>query len=214
LPTKIANDAQVINNEELFYFETNTDSYSGNSGSAVFNATTGEVEGLLVRGVDDFYSPEGRECKISIKLPHTKGRERVVRASRFSSVIAEANVVLDANKQISLFNQETIDIPDFSNDGVIQNFSVTEDKTIQTVRLSADITHPYSNDVEIYLITPNGQQLLVQLGSVGSAIDLKKTYFVAGLKDTSSKGLWQIKVRDISEGDVGFINSLKLDLYY
>lgn len=53
LPTKISDGAQV---REVFptYFRANLDTYGGNSGSAVFNARTGEVEGVLVRGEQDF----------------------------------------------------------------------------------------------------------------------------------------------------------------
>lgn len=53
LPTKIAGGANV-RKVEKGYFSANTDSYGGNSGSAVFNATTNEVVGILVRGEEDF----------------------------------------------------------------------------------------------------------------------------------------------------------------
>jgi hypothetical protein len=36
------------------YFRANLDTYGGNSGSAVFDANTGVVEGILVRGENDF----------------------------------------------------------------------------------------------------------------------------------------------------------------
>ena len=44
----------------------NLDSFEGNSGSAVFNELTGEVEGILVRGKPDSvgqYLPEVGFCK-------------------------------------------------------------------------------------------------------------------------------------------------------
>lgn len=63
LPTKIADGAQVRSNENEIYFTTNLDTYGGNSGSAVFNAKTGEVEGILVRGETDYVSRN--TCTIS-----------------------------------------------------------------------------------------------------------------------------------------------------
>lgn len=54
LPTKIADNAWVRKNSKTGYFETNLDTFGGNSGSAVFNAVTGEVEGILVRGEKDY----------------------------------------------------------------------------------------------------------------------------------------------------------------
>lgn len=53
LPTKITDDAQVKDLKKN-YFTANLDTYGGNSGSAVFNVSTGEVEGILVRGDTDY----------------------------------------------------------------------------------------------------------------------------------------------------------------
>ena len=64
LPAKIADGAIVRKNTTRIYFTTNLDTYGGNSGSAVFNAETGVVEGILVRGATDYISdPEG--CMVS-----------------------------------------------------------------------------------------------------------------------------------------------------
>lgn len=53
LPSKYANGGIVRKIEEGFLVAS-MDTYGGNSGSAVFNAKTGEVEGILVRGEMDF----------------------------------------------------------------------------------------------------------------------------------------------------------------
>jgi V8-like Glu-specific endopeptidase len=53
LPAKIAGGAKVRRNTPG-YFVANLDTYGGNSGSAVFNGTTNEVAGILVRGETDF----------------------------------------------------------------------------------------------------------------------------------------------------------------
>ena len=45
------------------YFVANLDTYGGNSGSAVFNAKTGVIEGILVRGEND-YVYKGN-CRVS-----------------------------------------------------------------------------------------------------------------------------------------------------
>ncbi len=54
LPMKIADRAFVRSNSATKYFVANTDSYAGNSGSPVLDATTGIVEGILVRGESDY----------------------------------------------------------------------------------------------------------------------------------------------------------------
>lgn len=64
LPTKIAGGAVVHENDNDVFFEANLDTFGGNSGSAVFNATTGEVEGILVRGATDYVMDWSRFCRV------------------------------------------------------------------------------------------------------------------------------------------------------
>ncbi|WPU63611.1 trypsin-like serine peptidase [Peredibacter starrii] len=70
LPTKIADGANVrsLNTK---YFVANLDTYGGNSGSAVFNSRTGEVEGILVRGENDYVYSSAQGCQVSNKCPST-----------------------------------------------------------------------------------------------------------------------------------------------
>lgn len=53
LPTKIADGAKIRSLKGT-YFIANLDTYGGNSGSAVFNTTSGVIEGILVRGETDY----------------------------------------------------------------------------------------------------------------------------------------------------------------
>ena len=54
----------VRKNVNPIYFSSNLDTFGGNSGSAVFNADTGEVEGILVRGEADYVNDRRRGCKV------------------------------------------------------------------------------------------------------------------------------------------------------
>ena len=66
LPAKMSHNAQVLRNNNETWFSANLDSFEGNSGSAVFNELTGEVEGILVRGKPDSigqYVPGVGFCK-------------------------------------------------------------------------------------------------------------------------------------------------------
>lgn len=71
LPTKIADGANVRSRKGK-YFVANLDTYGGNSGSAVFNTKTGEIEGILVRGATDYVSRNG--CRQSNRLGNNAGR--------------------------------------------------------------------------------------------------------------------------------------------
>jgi hypothetical protein len=67
LPTKIAGGAHVRDASKPGFFVANLNTYGGNSGSAVFNAATGLVEGVLVRGEQD-YVQKG-DCRVSNVCP-------------------------------------------------------------------------------------------------------------------------------------------------
>ncbi|KFN03491.1 serine protease [Bacillus clarus] len=63
LPIKYAGGAKVRKNNKSAFFVADLDTYGGNSGSPVFNSNTHVVEGILVRGEDDFKEVNG--CLIS-----------------------------------------------------------------------------------------------------------------------------------------------------
>ena len=72
LPTKVAAGASVRSLQGA-YFVGNLDTFGGNSGSAVFNAQTLEVEGILVRGETDYVAgPSG--CRVSYRVENDQGR--------------------------------------------------------------------------------------------------------------------------------------------
>jgi len=64
LPTKVAAGAIVRNNANPYYFVSNLDTFGGNSGSAVFDAETGTVEGILVRGENDYVYDYNQGCRV------------------------------------------------------------------------------------------------------------------------------------------------------
>lgn len=97
LPGKIADGATIRSTEEK-YFVANLDTYGGNSGSAVFNTkklVDGKlyVEGILVRGEDDF--AQTSPCFASKYCPIAGCRgEDVVYAKDFQAALAAAKARL------------------------------------------------------------------------------------------------------------------------
>ena len=62
LPTKVTTGGKVLFNNNNAFFSASVDTFQGNSGSAVFNERTKEVEGILVRGKTDAYTDERLYC--------------------------------------------------------------------------------------------------------------------------------------------------------
>lgn len=97
LPMKITDGGSVskMNDKELVsrfhswllkknYFTANLDTYAGNSGSPVFNKETGKVEGILVKGADDFVFNKDTLCLESVHLSdsHLNTYEKVMRITK------------------------------------------------------------------------------------------------------------------------------------
>jgi hypothetical protein len=86
IPKKYAGGANVRDNTPARYFVANLDTYGGNSGSAVFNASTHEVEGVLVRGETDFV--QNGNCMVSNICPGNGCRgEDCTRTTEFASLV-------------------------------------------------------------------------------------------------------------------------------
>ena len=91
LPLKIADGATVRSVAKPGFFVANTDTYGGNSGSAVINASTHLVEGVLVRGEKDFeWTSAG--CARSYRCKENACRgEDVTRIGEIAKALAAPN---------------------------------------------------------------------------------------------------------------------------
>lgn len=78
LPTKIAADGSVTESGAGFV-KTNLDAFSINSGSGVFNQITGDLEGILVSGLNDYDEDKNRNCIKSKTYTDKEGAEVVTR---------------------------------------------------------------------------------------------------------------------------------------
>ncbi|MCU0569679.1 MAG: serine protease [Oculatellaceae cyanobacterium Prado106] len=86
LPLKYADGAHVRTNGSPAHFIANLDTYGGNSGSPVFNSDTHQVEGILVRGENDFVSVG--DCQVSMVCPDTGCRgEDCTRTTEFTHLL-------------------------------------------------------------------------------------------------------------------------------
>jgi len=74
LPTKIADGAQIRDINDVF-LTANLDTFGGNSGSPVINVNSGEVEGILVRGANDYVQDTEAGCKRSAHLSNEESYE-------------------------------------------------------------------------------------------------------------------------------------------
>ena len=101
VPKKYDAGAVVTENTEPTFFQANVDTYQGNSGSPVVNLDTLTVEGLLVRGMEDFVEDVALGCDRSLACPDggcPDGQrvqwQDVTRATTFSVAVPSFEVYL------------------------------------------------------------------------------------------------------------------------
>ena len=88
LPLKVSGGARVFRNNADAYFEATLDAFGGQSGGPVFDASTGLVEGVLVRGRSDF-NIDGACTSSYTYSDNPDSAEDVTRASLVAKALAQ-----------------------------------------------------------------------------------------------------------------------------
>lgn len=86
LPTKITSNAEINYNLNPVFFITNADTYGGNSGSAVIDSKTGMVEGILVRGEQDYTPSDPSDMSSCLVSVHREQRDGGEHATRITNI--------------------------------------------------------------------------------------------------------------------------------
>lgn len=87
LPLKIA-DGAVVKTVTTTEFTANLDTFSKGSGSPVFNAETGELMGVLVRGELDYKKDPRKGCNIPNVLPDSSPGEGISSSLQFAKYLS------------------------------------------------------------------------------------------------------------------------------
>jgi subtilisin-like proprotein convertase family protein len=229
LPTKVAAGANVRSNDADGFFVANTDSYGGNSGSAVLNAETGVVEGILVRGERDFTSRGS--CTVSYKCADDQCRgEDVTRATAFAALVGPPSPPPPpppppaTTTKTHVYSALATAIPDNSTAGATKRLIVTQAGKLTAVGVKITIKHTYIGDLQVYLLHPDGTVVTLHDRTGGSKDDLVQAYGEAAatgvvrvaalgsLKTKTATGTWKVLVRDRAAIDVGRLDKVELTL--
>lgn len=221
LPSKIAGGAGV-RSVKSEYFVANLDTYGGNSGSAVFNATTGVVEGILVRGDTDYKYKDG--CFYSNRCSDSGCRgEDVTKITQAVKHIKSPNSSggddttpePDSSAVYELTMNNKVTIPDNNSNGVTNSLDVTEAPAGRKVEVSVDLEHPWKGDLKITLKAPNGKSYVLHNRTGHSDnnvqgvynLDLTPSDDISSLSSVNNVGAWSINISDNARWDKGQLNS-------
>ena len=217
LRTKITLGGKVrTSTTETSYFVANVDTYGGNSGSVVFNANTGLVEGILVRGEQDFTPKNG--CYISkVCAEDTCRGEDITRISAVKSFIpTNEEPIPDSpdtpvTKPEVFTSNEVLNIPDRSTVGIKSVLNVTSAPNGRKISLSLNITHTFIGDLVVKLTTPDGKVVTLHSKTGGSDDNIVKSYdLTEALKAVQTSGQYKLTVQDLVARDTGSLKSWSL----
>jgi subtilisin-like proprotein convertase family protein len=215
LPTKIASNGFIRKIVKTHYVAS-LDTFGGNSGSAVFNAKTMDVEGILVRGEEDFV--KSGSCQVSKRCAQAgcRGEDvtNILEAAPFIPVIDDPNPVPDPDDTVSFVSEKKLDIPDNATAGVNSSVIATSAPSGKKVYIQVDITHPWRGDLVVSITAPDGTVVILSdrqgrsadnlFGVFGN--DLVSKQDMNALSKVTRAGEWKLNVSDRSGRDVGTLN--------
>ncbi|MFF5159791.1 M4 family metallopeptidase [Streptomyces sp. NPDC000348] len=77
------------------------------------------------------------------------------------------------------------------------------------LQVTVDIVHPYSGDLVVDLLAPDGTAYRLRNRTGGSADNINETYTVNASSETAN-GTWQLRVQDAARYDTGYLSGWKL----
>jgi V8-like Glu-specific endopeptidase len=170
LPLKLSfgDDTVVYNNTPAPYFVANLDTYGGNSGSPVFNVSTGLVEGVLVRGARD-YNAVG-SCFESNRLTDEEADEDVSKSTTFADAIPVEPHTADTDSDGSIGLGEVLRVIQFYNAGSLHCEALGEDGFAPGPGDQACANHESDYMEANFVISQSELLRLIQIYNVGAYI--------------------------------------------
>jgi subtilisin-like proprotein convertase family protein len=92
-------------------------------------------------------------------------------------------------------------IPD--NQTVTSTLAITQDVTVEALKLNLDIAHSYRGDLVVTLTSPSGKSAVVSNKEGGSADNLKGSFDLSAFAGEKATGTWTLTVQDTARQDTG-----------
>lgn len=212
LPTKVTTGGKIRSVANADFLVASVDTYGGNSGSAVFNASSGLIEGILVRGETDFVKQGS--CNISNVCAEDSCRgEDITKISVVKQYIPTSVTPPNPEPAGSKYSvTANLSIPDNKTAGIKSALTADAIPGSRKVYVTVNISHTYIGDLVVKVTSPSGKVATLHSRAGAGADDIKKVYEVTSILGSESKvGVYQIAVQDLAAQDVGFLNSWALE---
>ncbi|MBD2328606.1 S8 family serine peptidase [Alkalinema sp. FACHB-956] len=146
------------------------------------------------------------------------GYGKVNAAKAVQMAVKKRAVPLTAPRSVQAQNNTAQTIPDGDPQGVLSTVQINDTGTVQDISVTIDIDHGYLGDLEIRLVAPSGQSVLLQGRTLGIKTKLQTLYNLQNtpalrlLLGEASQGRWQVQVIDSVPTDSGTLNWWQLKL--
>ena len=205
MPSKIAGGS-FIRSVEDGYFVANLDTYGGNSGSIVINDATGEAEGILVRGEQDYQRNSEEGCYESVRCEDLgcRGEDVTLISTLMPAFIEYQNAHL--NKEVAGIQNETT----MSQ----EQHDIPAVESTDELKVGFYVEHSYIGDLTITLVAPNGNRAIIHdmtgfsqnriagaYSDVGSA-NRRPVEAFANLGPQEA-GTWKLEITDNYNSNIG-----------
>ncbi|HEY9747769.1 MAG TPA: S8 family serine peptidase [Allocoleopsis sp.] len=125
---------------------------------------------------------------------------------------------LSSSQQIQGRNDSSIAIPDYDFNGIKSAIQINDPSLVRDIQVTVNLEHSFLGDLEISLIAPRGQTVLLQGRTLGRRTQLQTTYSLQNtpllrkLLNQSAAGRWQLWIIDRAAMDTGTLRSWQLTL--
>ncbi len=179
---------------------------SGGTGDADMYVKFGSAPTDTVYDCRPYLTGNGETCTFATPSAGTY-YIRLKAFSSFSGVSLVGNYSAATSTQ-TYTNGTDVSIPDNNSTGVTSSIAVSgrSGNGGSSTPVAVNIVHPYSGDLVVDLIAPDGSVYNISNRAGGSADNIIKTVNI-NLSGEALNGTWKLRARDLAASDVGYINS-------
>lgn len=146
------------------------------------------------------------------------GYGKVNAAKAVQAAQRQISIPLTASRQVQGRNDTPITIPDYDTAGITSTIQLRDPGAVRDIQVSVNIEHSFMGDVEVSLMAPTGQVVLLQSRSLGRTTQLQTTYslrttpLLRHFLNQPAAGLWQLLVVDYALLNTGTLKGWQLSL--
>ncbi|MGM0454681.1 MAG: S8 family serine peptidase [Cyanobacteriota bacterium] len=187
------------------------------------NLTAAEVKAILEKTADKIVDPES-DPQLGTRFGQYDGDGHSKwfgygKVNAYQAVLAakqQSQVPLSVTRRVRGRNERQIAIPDGDANGITSPIRVRDRLTVVEVEITLELDHPDWGDVEVMVLTPEGETVMLQgrgirgQGLFRQSYDFNNTPQLKRLLGRSAEGNWALKVCDRAAGDTGVLNFWQL----